>query len=196
MTRARAQTSKAPMPVSVRCRRGGRSSTAAPWLFNTLLMTSSFCPGSMEQVLKTRRPPSGLSSESAVSISRNCVFASRLSRPLDQFSAAAPQRRMTRARFLDGIFLSFLRNQPDRAPEAFLRLFDRVHADDLVAFLSEAGTLSTDWRVVRALPPAPFLAEVGRLSRDMIGSAPIPRLERRLPSMDPHQGSPQVAASR
>jgi len=110
--------------------------------------------------------------------------------------SAAPQRRMTRARFLDGIFLSFLRNQPDRAPEAFLRLFDRVHADDLVAFLSEAGTLSTDWRVVRALPPAPFLAEVGRLSRDMIGSAPIPRLERRLPSMDPHQGSPQVAASR
>ena len=92
---AGAQTSKAPMPVSVRCRRGGRSSTVPPWLFNTLLITSSFCPGSMEQVLKTRRPPSGLSSESAVSISRNCVFASRLSRPLDQFSAAAPQRRMT-----------------------------------------------------------------------------------------------------
>ncbi|MGB0542678.1 MAG: lycopene cyclase family protein [Longimicrobiales bacterium] len=67
-----------------------------------------------------------------------------------------------RARLLDRIFLSFLRHQPELAPGAFLDLFDRVPADDLIGFLSEAGSLAADLRVIRALPPAPFLREAVR----------------------------------
>ena len=70
-----------------------------------------------------------------------------------------------RSRLLDRIFLSFLRHQPDLAPNAFLDLFDRVPTDDLIKFLTETGTVAVDLRVVRALPPTPFLKEVVRFAQ-------------------------------
>ncbi len=112
----------------------------------------------------------------------------------------SPGRRASsgRARTLDGIFLSFLRNQPDLAPDAFLSLFENVPADDLVAFLSEAGSFSTDWRVVRALPPRPFLGELARRARNALGSRAAHRRNPGRGRVGPEGQpvSPPIAASR
>ena len=70
-----------------------------------------------------------------------------------------------RSQVLDRIFLSFLRHQPDLAPNAFLDLFDRVPADDLIRFLTETGSVAVDLRVVRALRPIPFLKEILRFAQ-------------------------------
>jgi lycopene beta-cyclase len=75
---------------------------------------------------------------------------------------APPPIRTARARFLDGVFLSYLERHAAQAPELFLRLFDRVDPEVLVRFLSDAGRLSDTLRVMAALPTLSFAAEAVR----------------------------------
>ncbi|GAA4754542.1 lycopene cyclase family protein [Amnibacterium soli] len=62
-----------------------------------------------------------------------------------------------RLRALDGVFLRFLRDQPHRAPEAFLRMFAGLPGPLTVRFLTERSTPIDELRLILALPKAPFL---------------------------------------
>ena len=60
--------------------------------------------------------------------------------------------------WMDRIFLRVMDRHPERVPEFFLRLFQRVPPDALVRFLESEPRAADILRVMRALPSAPFLA--------------------------------------
>ena len=68
-----------------------------------------------------------------------------------------------RSAWLDRVFLSHLVRFPERAPELFLRMFERVPPDALARFLFDGGSLADDLRVMSALPVAPLVGEAFRL---------------------------------
>lgn len=68
-----------------------------------------------------------------------------------------------RSAWLDRIFLSHIVRHPERAPELFLSMFDRVRPDALARFLFDGGSIVDDLRVMSALPFAPLVAETVRL---------------------------------
>ena len=67
-----------------------------------------------------------------------------------------------RSRFLDRVFVSHLARNPERGPELFFRMFERVRPDALVRFLFDGGRLADDLRVMSALPAAPLIGETFR----------------------------------
>ena len=67
-----------------------------------------------------------------------------------------------RSRFLDRVFVSHLARNPERGPELFFRMFERVRPDALVRFLFDGGRLADDLRVMAALPAAPLIGETFR----------------------------------
>lgn len=69
-----------------------------------------------------------------------------------------PRTYSRRSAFLDRVFLSHLVRHPQRAPELFLRMFDRVRPDALARFLFDGGSPADDLRVMSALPAAPLVA--------------------------------------
>lgn len=68
-----------------------------------------------------------------------------------------PHRDSWRLRALDAVFLRFLRDQPQRAPEAFLRMFAALPGPLTVRFLTERSSPVDDLRLILALPKRPFL---------------------------------------
>ncbi|MET4052433.1 lycopene beta-cyclase [Frigoribacterium sp. PvP054] len=78
----------------------------------------------------------------------------------------APAFRDTwRTRALDAVFLRFLRDRPDAAPEAFRRLFT-LPGPLVVRFLTERSTPRDELRIVLVLPKAPFVAALLRTVRE------------------------------
>jgi len=82
--------------------------------------------------------------------------------------------RSERDRLLDAIFLARLDAEPDRAPELFHRLFERVEGDRLARFLMEAAHASDLLAVMRSLPAGPFTIEAmrvltGSMKRRLVG---------------------------
>jgi len=75
-----------------------------------------------------------------------------------------------RTRFLDAVFLRFLRDRPEQAPEAFRRLF-ALPGPLVVRFLSERSTATDDLRIVLALQKRPFLGALVRTVADAVGRA-------------------------
>jgi lycopene beta-cyclase len=73
-------------------------------------------------------------------------------------------------RGMDRVFLRVLRRHPERAPELFLALFQKVEIAVLVRFMSDQATLSDYLAIVTALPAGLFLREILPTLR----SAPIP----------------------
>lgn len=71
--------------------------------------------------------------------------------------AEPPAARSPRTTALDTIFLSYLRSCPERAPDTFYRLFERVPPGVLARFLSDTGTLADDLTVMRK-SDSPWLA--------------------------------------
>lgn len=67
-------------------------------------------------------------------------------------------RRSRVLRALDHVFLRFLRDEPERGAEAFVRLFERGHGDAVVRFLEGSHDLRALAEVVTALPPGPLTA--------------------------------------
>src|SRR5206468_3469454 len=61
-----------------------------------------------------------------------------------------------RTRMLDAIFLRFLRDQPQRAPGVFLRMFGSLPGPLTVRFLTERSSPLDDLRLILALPKVPF----------------------------------------
>jgi lycopene beta-cyclase len=60
--------------------------------------------------------------------------------------------------WMDRVFLRVMERHPERVPEFFLRMFDRVPPEALVRFLESEPRPADILRVMRALPAAPFLA--------------------------------------
>jgi lycopene beta-cyclase len=79
-----------------------------------------------------------------------------------------------RSAWLDRVFLSHLIRCPERAPEMFLRMFERVPPDALARFLFDGGSFADDLRVMSALPAAPLVAEAVRV----FGPGGPPRMTR------------------
>lgn len=59
--------------------------------------------------------------------------------------------------WMDRVFLRAMSRHPVRVPDFFVRLFRRVPAAPLVRFLESEPSTADIFRVIRALPPAPFL---------------------------------------
>jgi lycopene beta-cyclase len=70
-------------------------------------------------------------------------------------------------RWMDAVFLRALTDQPERAPEVFLRLASRVPPAALLRFLSDRANPGDVLRVMSALPSAPFLRAAS--SRKRVG---------------------------
>lgn len=62
-------------------------------------------------------------------------------------------------RAMDEVFLRVLRAHPARGGEMLQRLFERADPARVIRFLSDRSGLADALGVVRALPPAPFLAQ-------------------------------------
>lgn len=65
--------------------------------------------------------------------------------------------RPTWLTWMDRVFLRVLHNDPDRAPELFVHLFERGDALSVTRFLSDRGDLFDAAKVALSLPKAPFL---------------------------------------
>lgn len=59
--------------------------------------------------------------------------------------------------WMDRVFLRAMTNQPERVPEFFFRLFNRVPPDALIRFLESEPRPTDILHVMRALPIGPFL---------------------------------------
>jgi lycopene beta-cyclase len=67
------------------------------------------------------------------------------------------------SRRLDAIFLAYIEQHPQQAPEIFFNLFSRVDPDSLVRFLSDVATPADTMAVIRAMPKWPFLKKAFQL---------------------------------
>lgn len=64
--------------------------------------------------------------------------------------------------WMDRVFLRVMDRHPERVPEFFLRLFQRVPAENLIRFLESEPRNGDLLRVMKALPPLPFLSAAFR----------------------------------
>ena len=60
--------------------------------------------------------------------------------------------------WMDRVFLRVMDRHPEQVPDFFLRLFTRVPSDALIRFLESEPRPSDIFKIMRALPTAPFLA--------------------------------------
>ncbi|WP_326493753.1 lycopene cyclase family protein [Curtobacterium sp. SL109] len=112
-------------------------------------------------VIGTTRPSSGYGF--ARSNRHSIVLAQNLAggEPIPVFQDRA------RTRFLDAVFLRFLRDRPEHAAEAFRRLL-ALHGPLVVRFMTERSTLLDDLRIVLALQKRPFLRALVRTISDTL----------------------------
>ena len=101
------------------------------------------------------------------------VFAPRVVSALRAGECAEPPAaRSPRTTALDTIFLSYLRSRPERAPDTFYRLFERVPPAVLARFLSDTGTLADDLTVMRT-------SDTPQLALEAIRATPLLRRNAR-----------------
>jgi lycopene beta-cyclase len=65
---------------------------------------------------------------------------------------------------LDRIFLSFLQQHPERAPEVFAGMFRNNDPETIVGFMTETASPAAVLRVVTSMPWLPFLGQAARLA--------------------------------
>jgi lycopene beta-cyclase len=113
----------------------------------------------IETVVGTTRPSSGYG------FARSNRHSVRIAQHLAAGDAVPELRDRPRTRFLDAVFLRFLRDHPDHAAESFRRLM-ALPGPLVVRFLSERSTLADDVSIVLALQKRPFLEALVRTLRD------------------------------
>lgn len=59
--------------------------------------------------------------------------------------------------FMDGLFLTVIKNNPIRAASLFGDLFNRCDLNTVIKFMSDKATLSDYFRIIKSLPPTPFI---------------------------------------
>lgn len=67
-----------------------------------------------------------------------------------------PTIRRPLNRFLDRVFLNYLKEHPAQGPEIFMKLFCGVSTDTLVRFLTDHGSIIDASKIMKALPMLPF----------------------------------------
>ncbi len=72
---------------------------------------------------------------------------------------SVPPIRSKALDWLDKVLLGYLNRAPAEAPEIFYSMFERVHPDALVRFLSNVGTVADTLSVMLAMPVWPFVKE-------------------------------------
>ena len=101
----------------------------------------------------------------AVRASSGYAF-SRVQRACDRMAAAwvrngRPDRAAVHSsrllEWMDRVFLRAMSDHPERVPEYFMRLFERVQPEALVRFLESDPRPTDILQVMRALPATPFL---------------------------------------
>jgi len=90
------------------------------------------------------------------------ALAAKLGRAREDEAPEPPLVRPRRSERLDRIFVGYLDRHPEGAPGVLFDLFDRVPADVVARFLSDAGTVADDLRVMKAMPALPLVAEAAR----------------------------------
>ena len=65
--------------------------------------------------------------------------------------------------WMDSVFLTTIRSQPQNAPDYFLRIAKTLTPEAFARFMSDAALTSDLLRLMAALPPMPFLAAAARL---------------------------------
>ena len=73
----------------------------------------------------------------------------------DQLRFTRPHKKIDL--WMDRVFLSVLRHQPQHAPEIFTKMAARLTADEFALFLSGEADMTLRAKVVTAMPPLPFL---------------------------------------
>ncbi|MCB9666606.1 MAG: hypothetical protein H6715_00565 [Myxococcales bacterium] len=73
-----------------------------------------------------------------------------------------PTMRSPLIRMLDRVFLSYLQENPGKAPDVFTRLFSRVAPETLVRFLTDHGSVTDIISLVKAMPTLPFTLQALR----------------------------------
>lgn len=58
---------------------------------------------------------------------------------------------------LDGVFLNFMLEQPEQCPAVYHRMFSNVPPEALIRFLTEKSSPFDDFKLVMAMPKAPFI---------------------------------------
>jgi lycopene beta-cyclase len=116
------------------------------------------------------RPASGFAFQRIQRWADQC--AEQLARGLRPCAQPADPWRL---RAMDELFLRVLRRHPETAPGLFLRLFAMRDTAAMVRFLSDCPRWADCYRIIRALPPGPFLRELGNtlLSVKNFRSQPI-----------------------
>lgn len=59
--------------------------------------------------------------------------------------------------FMDGLFLTVIKNNPTSAASLFEDLFNRCDLNTVIKFMSDKATLSDYFRIIKSLPPGPFI---------------------------------------
>jgi lycopene beta-cyclase len=67
-------------------------------------------------------------------------------------------------RMMDDIFLNVIRNNPELGPALFMALFSKVNSKRVIRFLADKGRLLDYLSVIKALPAAPFLKNIFKVS--------------------------------
>ena len=82
-----------------------------------------------------------------------------------------PPRRVDARRYetLDGLFLRFMQEYPERCPEVYRLMFEGVPPEPLVRFLTEKSSPADEARLVYALPKTPFIKLAGRTLLERTG---------------------------
>ncbi|MEM7051119.1 MAG: lycopene cyclase family protein [Acidobacteriota bacterium] len=65
-------------------------------------------------------------------------------------------------RWMDTLFLAYLRRHPRRMPQLFRALFEHTRPDALSRFLAGGGSFADRWAAMRALPKRPMLGQALR----------------------------------
>jgi lycopene beta-cyclase len=59
--------------------------------------------------------------------------------------------------FMDGLFLTVIKNNPTSAASLFEDLFNRCDLNTVIKFMSDKATVSDYFRIIKSLPPGPFI---------------------------------------
>lgn len=98
------------------------------------------------------RPSSGYAFQRIQSWAKKCAQAIVTEHKLIAF----PKDRLLQS-LMDGLFLNVIKNNPSRAASLFEALFKHCDLKTVVKFMSDQATLRDYFRIIKALPPAPFI---------------------------------------
>lgn len=98
------------------------------------------------------RPSSGYAFQRIQSWANKCAQ----SIVSEQKLYASPKEQWVQSS-MDGLFLNVIKNNPTRAASLFEDLFNRCELNTVVKFMSDQATLGDYLRIIKSLPPGPFI---------------------------------------